>query len=231
MPRILVVLHDAFNQTNRYLGLMLVTNGGAAALSLPVAVLGLVLLPAFHPGPFLPVALVAVVVIFPSPALAGAQFVAHETANRNPVFWRDQIDGLRRYWWPALKCWAFSIAFALLLAGNAAFYFQHHFPLSGAIALLFVLLFTWWALCHLYVYPLIVEQEQKRLILIYRNAILIAVARPAFTVIVGLIWLAAVFALSLTALIAIFGLILCAQIQQNAAAVILPTLQPKDAQS
>lgn len=228
MRRIGTVFRDSVSQINRYLGLMLVTNFSGTVLSIPVFLFGLIGLQLLSAGPVLPVALVTLIAVFPSPAVAGVQYVAHETANRNQLLWRDQIDGVRHYGLLALRCWAISSMVGGALALNAAFYAGHHSVLSEPMVVLCLLLLAIWALTHLYVYPLIIEQEEKRVFLIYRNALLIVFSRPGFSLVVGAVWLFVLYVFSFTALVAVFGLILCAQIQQNAAAAILPTFRPHE---
>lgn len=223
MVHALIAIRAAFHQIGLYLGLMLVTNVAGTVLTLPILVVGVAIGGAFHAvGPFAG-ALVVAIGVLPAPSGAGVQFVAHEAATRNPVLWRDQLDGLRRYAWPAFRVWVVSVLVSLLLAGNAVYYSRSGVPLARSIEIGWLLALLFWLVMHFYVYPLIIEQEQKRTLLIYRNAALIALARPLFTMVVALVWLVILFSMSLTGLIGIIGLSLCAAIQQNATAKILQT--------
>src|SRR5947209_11922634 len=139
----LLVLRDAVAQTNRYLGLMMLSSVTATLASAPIVVVAILVLIPFRIGAALPIVLIALIGVFPSPAAAGVQFVAHETAHRNPVFWRDQIDGIRLHGWLALRCWVVSSVVGGLLAINAAFYLQHHFPLAGGLAFLCLSVLAW----------------------------------------------------------------------------------------
>jgi hypothetical protein len=224
MPPSVRALGGAIRQFRLYLGLMLAANVSAAILLLPVLAVAAFVSVAFRAEGDIPLAMAVVVGILPSPSSAGAQFVAHETAITRVVFWRDVIDGLRHYAWPACRVWLTSLGVTVILIGNAAFYARLSFPGAAGIALIWLLLTVPWLAIHLYVFPLIMQQETPSLRLIYRNAALIALARPGFTVTVTTVWWAVLLGTSFTGLVGIFGLILCALIQQNALAVLLPSL-------
>jgi hypothetical protein len=224
MPPAARALAGAIRQFRLYVGLMLAANLSAALLLLPILAVAVFISVALRAEGDIPIAMAVAVGILPSPSSAGAQFVAHETAITKVVFWRDVIDGLRAYAWPVFRIWAISLGVTAVLVGNAAFYAQRSFPGAAGIALLWVLLAVPWFAIHLYVYPLIMQQETPSIRLVYRNAALTAVARPGYTVTMTTVWWAVLLSTSFTGLAGIFGLVLCALIQQNALAVLLPAL-------
>jgi len=223
VKRARVVVWSSFAQVWRYLGTIVLANVTAMVLMLPILVLIVFVAALFRTSAVLAPAFIVAIGVLPSPSNAGVQYITHETANRNPLLWRDQIDGFRRYGLLALRAWLFSAAVTILLLGNAVFYSRLSFPGARVIEIGFVLGLIFWLALHLYVYPLLLEQEVKRVLLVYRNAALITVAQPLVTTVVVLVWLVVLVSASFTGVIGVVGLALCAAIQQNAAAVLLPT--------
>jgi hypothetical protein len=208
-----------------YPGLMIVTNIGATIFVLPVLAVAAVVAVVLHAEPVLTIAMIVIVGILPSPTSAGLQFVTHESAHLNPVLWRDQLDGIQRYGVSALRIWLLSIIVTTILVGNAAFYAQASFAPARILEILFILALMFWLAVHLYVYPLLMEQKVVKARLVYRNAVLMALARPLFTVLVTSVWWLILFCTTFTGLVGVIGLVIAALLQQNAAAVMLPTFR------
>src|SRR5947209_12554186 len=135
-----------------YPGLMIVSNIGATIFVLPVLAVAALVAVVLHAETVLTISMAVVVGILPSPTSAGLQFVTHEAAHLNPVFWRDQLDGLQRYGLAALRTWLLSILVGTVLVGNAAFYAQLTFGPARILEFLFVLALIFWLAVHLYVY-------------------------------------------------------------------------------
>lgn len=215
----------AFAQVTSHFAISLIANLTAAVLSIPLVLLigiGGYVTRSFG---LLPLSIALLIGVLPNPVMAGVQAVARDLAHRETIYLSDQIDGLRRYWRIALKAWLFSVPITALIILNLAFYANAQFPLSSILALIWLFVLFTWLEAHLYVFPLLIEQEVKRILLVYRNAVLMAVSRPLFTLMVVLLWLALLLLCSATGLIAVIGLALSASIQQNAAARLLPTFE------
>ncbi|HEX6507276.1 MAG TPA: hypothetical protein VF221_06560 [Chloroflexota bacterium] len=196
----------------------------AAVLSLPSVLLAGILGSVSGSWSVFIGALILLVGIMPNPAVAGLQYVAHGIARSTPLIGIAELaDGYRAYAPLAFKAWLVGIAGAAIILGNLAFYATQHAPLFGVLRLIWLYLLYVWLGAHLYVYPLIVEQHVKRVLLIYRNAIVMSVTRPVFTLVAGLVWLVVVVVTCVTGLAAVFGLGLAAVIQQNAGARLLAT--------
>lgn len=195
----------------------------AALLSVPLVVLLGAAGYLTHQYPLVPLGLLVLLGVLPNPAAAGVQYLAHQLAHHEYIYLADQAEGLRRYWRIALRLWLISTAITVILAGNLAFYAtEAHFGAARIITALWLIALVIWLAAHLYVFPLIIEQEVKRPLLIYRNALVLTLARPGFTLVVGMCWFPLLLVSSATGLILIVGLALTAGIQQNAAARLLP---------
>jgi hypothetical protein len=202
---------------------MVGANLAAFVLSLPIVGLVGAIAYVLRSLSLLPIGVTVAMAILPNPAAAGVHFLAREYAHTEPVYAREQWEALRRYGRLALKAWLLSTPVTAVLMLNTVFYATARFPLSGLLAVLWLYVLLTWFAAHLYVYPLIIEQEVKSILVIYRNALLMTVSRPLFSYIVLPFWLGLVLVSSAIGLVAVIGLALGAAIQQNAAARILPT--------
>ena len=212
---------------------MMVANVVAVVLALPLLiVLGLV---SYGAGSFagLSLGIALLVGVLPNPVMSGLQFVARELANGDIVMLSDQWDGFRRYWAITLRAWLLSVAVTIVIVANITFYASAGLPplLSVPLRLAWLYVLLLWLAIHLYVFPLLLEQEVKRIVLAYRNALVMTVSRPGFAVVVAPLWLLLLSLASATGLVTIIGLALGAAIQQTAAARLLPTFPTSSAES
>jgi uncharacterized membrane protein YesL len=180
----------------------------------------------------IPIGVAFLVGVMPNPCTGGIQFVAHELADRGPITWDDYLRGLRAYVRPALALWLVSVGVSTVILGNAAFYavalgtsdLVPH-VIAAPLLATWLLIFAIWVAAHLYVFPLLLTQEVRTIPLVYRNALLMAVARPSVTLIVVPVWVGLLLLSSATGLATFIGLGLGAAIQHNTTARLLPTFR------
>jgi uncharacterized membrane protein YesL len=121
------------------------------------------------------------------PALAGVHNltnpIPHERRIEFGYFW----EGFRKYWlksWKILGLWVLGAA----TLGINVWFYRMWWQRGTQIALLPVILFLWilvlWLGIQPYLFPLMLEQEDKRVVLVFKNAILLALVNPGFTVLV-----------------------------------------------
>lgn len=133
------------------------------------------------------------------PALAGVHNltnpIPHERRIEFAYFW----EGFRRYY---LKSWQIAALWVLGAAtlGVNIWFYRMWWQQGTQIALLPVILFLWimvlWLGIQPYLLPLLLEQEDKRVLLVFKNAMLLALVNPGFTVLV-MVLLGATLLLSL----------------------------------
>ncbi|MGI6207076.1 MAG: DUF624 domain-containing protein [Anaerolineae bacterium] len=138
---------------------------------------------------------IALVTLFP--ASMGAYYLTNEKAHGRRVEFDYFWQGFRRYFGQAWALGAINVVFTGLLLTNIWWYSQLPQPFN-LLGILWVYALIVWLGALLYVFPLALEQEDKRLLLIYRNALTLAIGRPLFTLVVGL--------LSLVLLVASIGI-------------------------
>jgi len=133
------------------------------------------------------------------PALAGVHNLTHPIPHEKRIEFSYFWEGFKRYYlksWQILALW---VVGTVTLAANIWFY-RMWWQQGTQIALLPVILFLWimvlWLGIQPYLLPLLLEQEDKRVLLVFRNAILLALVNPGFTVLV-MVLLGATLLLSL----------------------------------
>ncbi|MBU0492408.1 MAG: hypothetical protein KKA73_26020 [Chloroflexi bacterium] len=154
----------------------------------------LVLIWAWLGSPILPIALLF---LLPTPPAAGMYHLAHEIVyeDRMPtmsMFW----TGLRTYWRPSLSLTIIGLGGTILLWFNAEFYASLGGTVGPVLSIVFLYGLVVWLTIQVYTLPLLVEQTDKRLTLVYRNAFLMTIGNLIFNV-VFVVLLGATIALSI----------------------------------
>lgn len=224
---------SAIAQVYSHVTAFLVGNVIAIVLSLPLLLLLGLLAWATRSISIIPLGVAFLVGVLPNPCTGGVQFVAHELAGNQYVTWRDYVQGFRRYGRAALTMWLASVVVSVVIVGNIVFYLRAlnvgtpvPYPIAFPLLMVWLVTFVLWVSAHLYVFPLLFEQETEKMALVYRNAFLMVLARPRVTIVVVPIWLALLLVMSSTGVATFIGLGLAAAIQHNAAAKVIPTFRP-----
>lgn len=235
MLRGLRVTGSALYQVSTHLGVLVVANLTAVVLSLPLVALVGVLSYLARSYSLIPLGIALLLGVFPNPAAAGLQLTARDLARKDIISLSDQWDGLRQFWLFALKTWLVSLAGTIVIVANLAFYaFQagqsgsSFRTIGGPLAAVWLFVLLVWVGLHLYIFPLLVAQEDRRLLTAYRNAFIMEVSRPFFTLTVTILWILLLLFTSATGLATIIGLAVGAAIQQNAFVRLLPTFRTTD---
>lgn len=146
-----------------FLLLLLVTlGGGATALSFLV--------------------LLASTIAF-GPANAGLYAIAQRITEGRASSWRDFVAGVRTYArlsWKVYGLWMLGLVMMLF---NVQFYQLNGSTISGIITVFFLYLLVVWLSALIYIGPLMILQTDKRIRTIARNAGLMVLGRPIFTLV------------------------------------------------
>jgi uncharacterized membrane protein YesL len=140
------------------------------------------------------VLLVIPVVTFP-PALAGLWGAANLVAKGRAIHWSDYFEGFRRYFWKAWGLALLNILVAVILFTNIRFYTPANVPfdispsVSQWIQAFFVGVALLWAIVQMYPLALLFEQEDQRLRVALRNAAVLLITNPGFTIVLLLLLL------------------------------------------
>jgi len=140
------------------------------------------------------VLLVIPVVTFP-PALAGLWGAANLVAKGRAIHWSDYFEGFRRYFWKAWGLALLNILVAVILFTNIRFYTPANVPfdispsVSQWIQAFFVGMALLWVIVQMYPLALLFEQEDQRLRVALRNAAVLLITNPGFTIVLLLLLL------------------------------------------
>lgn len=124
---------------------------------------------------------IGTVLVVPAPAAAaGLYYLAHRIAHEERIefgfFWQQAKQQFGRSWLLA----AINIATLGLLLVNIVFYSQlTNFLRYATFAWMYLLLM--WLGMQLYLFPMLFEMEQPRLLHVLRNALFLLLARPGYT--------------------------------------------------
>jgi len=143
--------------------------------------------------------LVVIAIVTGGPAMAGLHCltnpIPHEKRIEFSYFWQ----GFKLYYlrsWQILGLW---VGGTVIMAANIWFY-RMWWQQGTQIAIVPVIVFLWitvlWLGIEPYLFPLFLEQEDKRILLVFKNAVLLALVNPGFTVLL-MVLLGATLLLSL----------------------------------
>jgi uncharacterized membrane protein YesL len=127
--------------------------------------------------------LLAIPLVTLAPALAGVYYVSNHLAHgRYRTEWRDFFVGFRRYFAKSWQVLLADLFLLLLIVSNISFYVGMSNQILRLVSILWLYLLAFWLGLQVYLFPLLMEQEDKRLLLIFRNAMLLTLKHPLFTI-------------------------------------------------
>ncbi|MCS7220565.1 MAG: DUF624 domain-containing protein [Anaerolineae bacterium] len=124
--------------------------------------------------------LAAVLVIPLAPATAGLCHLGYRIAHELRVDSSFFKEAFRDYFWPSLKVGALDVAILVTFMVNLWFYAQINSWLR-LISILWIYGLILWAAAQLYLFPLLFEQKEPKALMTIRNAALLVLAQPLFT--------------------------------------------------
>ena len=132
--------------------------------------------------------LLAMPLVTLAPALAGVYYVANQLAHgRYTLTWRDFFVGFRQYFAKSWQVLLADLALLLALVANIEFYSGMANEILRSISIVWLYLTAYWLVLQIYLFPVLMEQNDKRLLLVFRNAIVLTVKHPVFTIILFVI--------------------------------------------
>jgi len=131
-----------------------------------------------------PVAILTLFMLAPNPATAGIYYVTHRIARERRVYFSDFIQGLKRYFFKSLLLLFANLLISALLLTNILFYtLQPPTPILRYTAIIWLYGLFLWVEMQLYGLPLLIEQSNKSILLVLRNAVLLVMSDPLYTTI------------------------------------------------
>ena len=161
----------------------------------------------------------AVLLLLPLPVVTGGLFyVANQITRGVATSWETFATGVRRYWLKSLVVALINVVVLFLIGVNIRFYAS---VLEGAwaavVPIVWLVLGVYWLLVQVFWFPMILELENEKTLLALRNASLMAIVTPGFSLVL-FIAMALILALSivLTVPIVAFTTVLLALIANHA---------------
>jgi uncharacterized membrane protein YesL len=143
-------------------------------------------------------------VLAPSPASVGVHTYANHLVKEDRVEFELFWSGLRSLWSRSLALLAIGVAGAALLGVNLYFYLTNGTQILRYLAILWLYGLILWTMMLLYMNPLLVEQENKSLKLIVRNAFVLCLDNLIPSVVILVVLLAlSVVSIGITLLVAL----------------------------
>jgi uncharacterized membrane protein YesL len=135
-------------------------------------------------------------VLLVAPATAGLYSVAQRVAEGRVTTWRVFFAGFREYLLPSWRVYGVWALGLMLILVNLQFYNRLNSSVGFFLIPLFLSVLLVWLALLIYIGPLLLLQSDKRLRVIARNAFLMALGRPIFTLLT-LIMMLVIFGASL----------------------------------
>jgi len=133
--------------------------------------------------------LLAIPVITLPPATAGMYYLTNQVAHRKAVHLRMFFAGFKKYF---VKSWLLALLNLLVIVVlwvNYRFYGGFAAQWATMAQGLFVGLWVLWSAIQAYVFPMLLEQQEPRLLLALRNAAFLAFASPIAALVLGAVTL------------------------------------------
>jgi uncharacterized membrane protein YesL len=111
------------------------------------------------------------------------RYLARERAIRFSYFW----EGLKTYFWPSLKVAGLMLLAGALLVVDALFFFRIGNALFAILGFLLLWVFVFWVAIQVYLFPLLIAMEEKRLWPVFKTSGQLALAFPVFTLLMLLL--------------------------------------------
>ncbi len=144
---------------------------------------------------------------------AGMLYLTNQIAHhRRSIEFRMFFEGIKLYWWKSYLLAGLNVLAAVIFYTNFRFYGQFEGQWAVIVRGLFVGLAAMWALIQVYVFPMLLEQEEPKLRMALRNAAFLTFASPITTLtLVVLLAVVAAISVGLTlpfavAMMAVLGL-------------------------
>ena len=161
-------------------------------------------------------------VMAPNPASVGIHNYANQLVKEERVEFDLYWSGLRTLWRQSLALSAIGIAGICLLGVNINFYLTNDAQILHYFAILWIYGLIFWSMMLLYMNALLVEQENKSIRLVVRNAFLLTLDNlvPSLVIII-ILTIVSVVSIGVTLLVALVGGSFVAVVETRAVLVYL----------
>jgi uncharacterized membrane protein YesL len=129
--------------------------------------------------------LLAVVLFIPivtgPPALAGLHYLGYHIATEKRIEFGYFWEGFRTYFLDSWKLTALNVVVYAVLGLDTWFYLVNVQGLWQALGFVGLVILLIWTIAQLYTFPLLVRQEERKMFPLLKNAVLLTLAYPTFS--------------------------------------------------
>jgi hypothetical protein len=111
---------------------------------------------------------------------AGMYYVTNRVAHGKTFHFSDFIEGIKLFWWRSLLWFLANILIVFLVIMNLQFYASFQATWSVFVNGLWLAVLAFWLSMQLYFWPLLIEQEQPKMLLTWRNCAYLILANPFY---------------------------------------------------
>jgi uncharacterized membrane protein YesL len=115
------------------------------------------------------------------PALGGLYYATNAQAHGKPADWRLFMEGFRAYFWLSWRWGILNVAVVGVLVGNVLFYGQVTAEWAVVGRALAGALLALWTVLQMFAWPLLMEQEDRRVRVALRNSAVILIRQPVLS--------------------------------------------------
>ena len=162
------------------------------------------------------------IVLFPV-TVAGVYYVANRVARGKTFGTSHFIEGIKKYWWRSLLWFLANALVVFLVYTNLVFYPSQFEGLwVSLVGGFWLAVLVFWATLQMYFWPLLIEQEQPRILLAWRNSAYLVLINPFYAFFIASFHLLFLVVSVATTLPLVFvGMVLLALLGNNAVLTML----------
>jgi uncharacterized membrane protein YesL len=140
-------------------------------------------------SPALGIVLLLIALIPAPPATAALYYVTSFIAREKRIEFNYFWQGLKTYYWRSWVIAGILLVVGAILVIDVAFYLRSSNTVFAIIGFLGIWALAFWLVIQIYLFPLMIHQEDKRFRLMFKNASLLSLAYPFFAlaILIGLV--------------------------------------------
>jgi uncharacterized membrane protein YesL len=119
-----------------------------------------------------------IVTIFP--ALAGLYYATNRLGHQRSADRHTIIEGFRAYFWISWRWGLMNVLVVAILMVNIFYYGVANTDLANVARVVLITILLLWIMVQIFTFPLLIEQDDKRLRTALRNSLVILIKRPLF---------------------------------------------------
>jgi len=126
--------------------------------------------------------LLTLLLVTAPPAAAGLYYATNRLAHRRSANWRTFFEGFRAHFWLGWRWVLTNLLVLAVLLGDAWFYGRMGWGWGEWVQGFLVGLAILWGLLQIYTFPLLLEQQERRMLVAVRNSAVLYLRRPLFSI-------------------------------------------------